>query len=666
VKINLKRIKKIASDDHTTTLRTHDGHEVVVSHKSLHPATRGALAAMPMIGDGKLKAMAQGGAVQQGGPEVARKEMYESGGGVEESPDPSDMDPQSAAAGQGFAKLGQIAYNSEPVQNMVTGKGLEKTDNMIRSASQGDQQAINDLSEHSLGTAAGTVKSAEAPKTMRDLALEAQKKGRELYMQQVNAANKAAPKKFAEGTPDGPIKAPLIPDDMINPNAGAMSQARAAAAPQEMTQGQQVAVDPGALPYGISPEQALSGDQAPMQMEGKAQQPFPMQMEGNAQPAQAPGSPPAQPDPYGFNAHEAAYNQGLESEKKGLQQASSAEAAVGQAQARLLGTQQAIQATQATEFQTYIKVLNTERESLMADIKNQHIDPNRFVNNMSTSSKISTALGLIASGMGSAMAHQENLAAKFLTQQIDNDINAQKSELGKKENLLSANLRQFGNMRDAMDMTRVMQSDILGNQLKQAAAQQQSPMAKANLLKALGQLEIQSAPIVSQMAMRKTLLSGASKGQIAPESVIRMVVPEHEQAGATKELKEAQTSYKARDNVLSAFDKIAEINTLSNRALSPFQSTRQIAALRDPVVASLSKETAGRFTEQDAHMLATLFPQAGDTPETLIMKRGQTNKLINEKLNFPALKKWGIDLSSTGRYDSVGNLKIVKSAPKQK
>jgi len=570
VKINLKRIKKIASDDHTTTLRTHDGHEVVVSHKSLHPATRGALAAMPMIGDGKLKAMAQGGAVQQGGPEVARKEMYESGGGVEESPDPSDMDPQSAPA------------------------------------------------------------------------------------------NKAAPKKFAEGTPDGPIKAPLIPDDMINPNAGAMSQARAAAAPQEMTQGQQVAVDPGALPYGISPEQALSGDQAPPAA-------TPMQMEGNAQPpAQAPGSPPAQPDPYGFNAHEAAYNQGLESEKKGLQQASSAEAAVGQAQARLLGTQQAIQATQATEFQTYIKVLNTERESLMADIKNQHIDPNRFVNNMSTSSKISTALGLIASGMGSAMAHQENLAAKFLTQQIDNDINAQKSELGKKENLLSANFRQFGNMRDAMDMTRVMQSDILGNQLKQAAAQQQSPMAKANLLKALGQLEIQSAPIVSQMAMRKTLLSGASKGQIAPESVIRMVVPEHEQAGATKELKEAQTSYKARDNVLSAFDKIAEINTLSNRALSPFQSTRQIAALRDPVVASLSKETAGRFTEQDAHMLATLFPQAGDTPETLIMKRGQTNKLINEKLNFPALKKWGIDLSSTGRYDSVGNLKIVKSAPKQK
>lgn len=569
MKINLKRIKKIASDDHTTTLRTHDGHEVVVSHKSLHPATRGALAAMPMIGDGKLKAMAQGGAVQQGGPEVARKEMYESGGGVEESPDPSDMDPQSAPA------------------------------------------------------------------------------------------NKAAPKKFAEGTPDGPIKAPLIPDDMINPNAGAMSQARAAAVPTEMTQGQQVAVDPGALPYGISPEQALSGDQAPPAA-------TPMQMEGNAQPAQAPGSPPAQPDPYGFNAHEAAYNQGLESEKKGLQQASSAEAAVGQAQARLLGTQQAIQATQATEFQTYIKVLNTERESLMADIKNQHIDPNRFVNNMSTSSKISTAIGLIASGMGSAMAHQENLAAKFLTQQIDNDINAQKSELGKKENLLSANFRQFGNMRDAMDMTRVMQSDILGNQLKQAAAQQQSPMAKANLLKALGQLEIQSAPIVSQMAMRKTLLSGASKGQIAPESVIRMVVPEHEQAGATKELKEAQTSYKARDNVLSAFDKIAEINTLSNRALSPFQSTRQIAALRDPVVASLSKETAGRFTEQDAHMLATLFPQAGDTPETLIMKRGQTNKLINEKLNFPALKKWGIDLSSTGRYDSVGNLKIVKSAPKQK
>lgn len=603
MKLNLKRIKKIATDDHTTTLQTHDGHRVVVSHKSLHPATRGALAALPLVGEGKINAMAEGGQVQQGGPEVARKECYEDGGAVEPQYD-------------------QYGRKVEPKPKSTGSPGIDK------------------------GSAEGIQKGATSPgwsgvkKTLG----------------------------FAEGTPDGPIQvasepeAPLIPDDLANPNPGAQfaaSQNPVTEIPAERLM-EQKAED---LPYGITP-QSLVAPQGQAPQQAQPQQP---QMEASAaqpKPQQAPQG--AQPDPYGTNAYQDSYMQGLNSEKAGLVKEAQANDAVGQAQAAMLGKQQAIQAQQVSEYQTHMKSLNTEREALLSDIQNQHIDPNHFINTQDGASRIATAIGLIASGMGSGMAHQENLAAKFLNQQINNDIEAQKAELGKKENLLSANMRQFGNLRDATDMTRVMQTDILANQLKQAAAKQQSPLAQANLLKAMGQLEMQSAPVLSQMAMRKTLLSGAAKGQIAPESVIRMVVPENEQAGATKELKEAQSAYRAKDNVLSAFDKIAELNTVGNRVMSPFQSSRQISALRDPVVASLSKETAGRFTEQDAHMLQTLFPAAGDNAETIAMKRGQTTKLVNEKLNFPELKKWGIDLSNTGRYNSAGRSRIPESAPKQK
>ncbi len=414
----------------------------------------------------------------------------------------------------------------------------------------------------------------------------------------------------------------------------------------------------GALPYGVSPE-AATPQAAPQPAQASQQQ-----MQG-AQASQTPPTASTQADPYGNNAYQDAYMKGLNSEKAGLVQEAQAADTQGKAQAEILGKQQAIQAQQATEYQTHYQALDAERNALMKDIQDQHIDPNHFVNTMDGASKIATAMGLIASGIGSGMSHQENMASKFLSQQIDNDIQAQKANLGTKENLLSANMRQFGNMRDAMDMTRVMQSDIMANQLKMEAAKQAGPMAKANLLKAAGELEMKSAPVLSQIAMRKTLMSGMANGRVAPEAVIRMVVPEHEQAGATKELKEAQNAYKAKDNVLSAFDQVAKINTVGGNMTAPIQTRRQVAALAQPVIASLSKETAGRFTEQDAHMLQTLFPAMGDNADTAMSKRGQIVKLITEKLNFPELKKWGIDLSNTGRYDNTGKSRITEGKPKR-
>lgn len=517
--------------------------------------------------------------------------------------------------------------------------------------------------EAAAGKVLGAVEGA-APKalTQRELAMQTQRKGIEGYKADVAKANaQSATNKrqgFAEGTPDGPIQ----PDEteIQPPSAFSMAKGEDPNGPQPATEPswlQKQMTPGGALP----PQQAAPSPQAPPQPQQAPQATAPQPAVGQAN-QQAPAAS-TQGDPYGNNAYQDAYMKGLNSQMGGLQKEASAAEAQGKAQAELLGKQQGIQAQQATEYQTHYKALDAERQALIKDIQDQHIDPNHFVNTMDGGSRIATAIGLIASGMGGGMSHQGNLAAEFLHKQIDNDIKAQQANLGQKENLLSANMRQFGNMRDAMDMTRVMQTDILANQMKAEAMKQVGPMAQANLLKAAGQLEMQAAPVLSQIAMRKTLMSGMAKGQVAPESVIRMVVPKEEQAGATKELMSAQNAYKAKDNILSAFDRIAQINTVGNRVGSPIQTPRQVAALRDPIIAGLSKETAGRFTEQDAHMLGALFPAAGDSAETLNAKRTQTVKLITEKLNYPELKKWGIDLSNTGRYDNTGKPRIPEGKP---
>lgn len=397
-------------------------------------------------------------------------------------------------------------------------------------------------------------------------------------------------------------------------------------------------------PGGLQP--AIGGGVDPQMVAGASpQQPAP----AAAQPAQSAGN-----DPYGTQAFSDAYMRGLGEEKSGLAQEANTAQALGEAQAQAIGEQQAKAAANQLSYQNHYKELEMERQGFLKDMQDQKIDAGRFMANMSTGTKIRTAIGLILGGIGGGLTHTDNPVDRYLQMQINNDIEAQKANLGKTESLLKANYQSFGNLKDATDMTRVMQMDFLSNQLKQEAAKQSGPMAKANLLRAAGKLDMDAAPIVSQMAARKTLASGMQQGRVAPEQVIRLIVPKEEQANATKQLQEAQMGYHARDNALSAFDKVAKLNTAANRTMSPIQSGRQIDALQQPTVAMLSKELAGKFTEADAHALSSQWPQAGDDAQTAAIKRQQFEKIISEKLHFPELKKWGIDLSSQARYNPQG------------
>lgn len=669
MRLNFKEWKKTGEAPDHTVFENKDGHQLKVAHKGLHPATRGQLAALPMTATKKQAApetkapspkMADGGEVYDPqthagmavNPDLGRKTLEATlGGGV---PAPAFADPTL-----------QEPTLSEPTFDPVAGAILAGP--AIARGAMGaaapllaDEAGVLRLGGQSPAAIEAGQKAlmeGTGPE-MRDLAMQTQKMARAADFEARNkaqlAATKAAPrgKKMANGggvVAETPMEsAPQQPPTMLDKIKEAML-------PGLPEYDEKHAAEKEAQAAQLGNPLAVAEPAAP------APQP---QMMAQAPPQQAPQTPAAaSSDPYGTNAYQDSYMKGLNSEKAGLQQEAAAADAQGQAQAALLGKQQAIQAEQQSEFQRHFQALDSERAALQKDIQDNHIDPNHFVNTMDGASKIATAIGMIASGMGAGMSHQSNLAVDFLHKQIDNDIKAQQVELGKKENLLSANLRQFGNMRDAMDMTRVMQADVLSNQLKMEAAKQAGPMAKANLLKAAGELEMKSAPVLSQIAMRKTLLSGAAKGQIAPESVIRMVVPEHEQASATKELKEAQGMYKARDNLLSAFDQISKINTVGNRVTSPLQTKRRVEAILGGTIPGLSKETAGRYTESDAAALEHLYNTIGSDPQTQAIQRAQLVKLATEKLNFPELKKWGIDLSNSGRYDMSGQPRIPEGKP---
>lgn len=432
----------------------------------------------------------------------------------------------------------------------------------------------------------------------------------------------------------------------------------------EVTPPNQIQADPfpGAVDQGLTGESETGsvpvGAPAPQKPESSLQQ---------LAPQSAPLSPdtaatPRVNDPYGTEAYYNAYEQGIGEQKAGLGLQAEAEADQAKREQAMLQDINHQQQQNLNNYQQHFSQLNQERQNFMDDINNQHIDPNHYMGSLSTAGRLQTAIGLIAGGMGGAFGGG-NSALQFLNNQIDRDINAQKANLGVKQTLLEANMRQFGNMRDALDMTRVMQMDMVGNQLKQAAAQAQSPLAKARLLQAAGQIDQQAAPVLSQIAMRKTLLGGMQSGRVQPSQVIRMIVPPAQQTQAYKELQTAQNMGNTRDNLLSAFDQAAKINTVAHRIGNPLQAGRQIHAILDPLFTQLSKDSAGRVTPQDIEMLSRFTPQAGDTAETTAVKRAQLAKFVAEKMHFPMLDAYGINAEASKRYLPNGQPRFQAAPP---
>lgn len=217
------------------------------------------------------------------------------------------------------------------------------------------------------------------------------------------------------------------------------------------------------------------------------------------------------------------FQQGLEHTQAGIANEARALGAQGAAEANLL--QESIQQKQDAQqyYQEHYNALDQERQGFQQDIVNQHIDPNHYMSSMGTSGRISTGIGLILGGIGGGLTHQENPALKFLNAQIDRDIHSQVAELGKKENLLSANMRQFGNLKDATEMTRIMQNDIVSMQLKQAAAKAMDPLAKARAMQASGKLDMDTAQLQGQMANRLTVQNAVGLIQKDPSKAQQII-----------------------------------------------------------------------------------------------------------------------------------------------
>lgn len=234
-------------------------------------------------------------------------------------------------------------------------------------------------------------------------------------------------------------------------------------------------------------------------------------------------------------------------------------------------------------YESNMKGLLDEQKSLQTEYANGKIDPRSYWNNLSTGSKIGTAVGLILGGIGAGMTHGPNAALEMVKKNIDQDIEAQKQNLEKKGNLLNVNFKKYGNMQAAETATRLQHLGILNAQLQQAAAQSGSMQAKAHA--DMARFEVQKAmmPMMQQMAMYQTTsqLYGTGGGQAGipqdqtptfllqnPEMAKKMVPVGGRYYSANSE-EEGSQLRNAEAMVSPVFDTLRKIDDLGPSAIIP-------------------------------------------------------------------------------------------------
>lgn len=202
-----------------------------------------------------------------------------------------------------------------------------------------------------------------------------------------------------------------------------------------------------------------------------------------------------------------------DTQMKGLQQEASALSERYKAEEKLQQDFADQQIKQQEIFKQKEAALDMELKDIYEKTKGGQIDPNRFWNNQSSGNRIMASVAVALGAMGAAITGGKNDALDIIQAQVNRDIEAQKAELGQRNNLLSFNLNRLGNLQAAEQATRLQQMSVLQAQLQSAAAKSGNKLAQAQLNKQMADYFVtRVAPMKSQLAQQQAFAQIAGGG----------------------------------------------------------------------------------------------------------------------------------------------------------
>lgn len=269
----------------------------------------------------------------------------------------------------------------------------------------------------------------------------------------------------------------------------------------ELTQGLQKGTGmylPGSTVNPTRPPAALP-------MEEEAPQNYQMPV----QPQAAPAPPaPAPFDPYkGVNRM-----QGYDTSAEGLLGQSLAEGDIAKEQAKILAEKQQREVDHEKAVASKANEYSSRVNDVLKNMKD--IDPNNYMKSLSGGQRAMTAIGLILGGIGSGLAGGENPAMQYLMKNVDKDIDAQKANLGKQNNLLSAYRDQYKDDVAALQMTRATMLGQIEDRMKEEALKKGDQLSLSRMQQALGPIQVAKAQATVAAAQATEMQRRVAQGDI--------------------------------------------------------------------------------------------------------------------------------------------------------
>lgn len=548
IKLDLKQFKHIKSDKNSTTLQHQDGHQLTIAHAPLGKESREQLSALSKVAtDAQTPAnkdearhkgmMAEGGETKKVSPQPSPSPSPSAWDNIK-----SNLTTGKSKENKAWAEGGEIppgpdadhpdAGNGDIFADVQKSMGLAKGGEIchacggpIHKMAEGGPTDTYDFSQRPIvDTDIGSMPQP-SPEEIQE---SKQKQARQVYAQQL-ARNYGQAEATMNGTDQ--VNPAIPPEKLPGPNGEPPQDIDANASMQAKVALEQKQADDAKHKAAAEQQNYIKTQQA---NEGAAMMGFPQKplLGGPATDSRAAMAPepskPSLPFPQAspsdsMQGPEAGIAAGFNTQIQGLQGQAKAMGALGEQQAavhqeRIKSQQQAMET-----FQHSYQELEKERQAHMQDIRDGFVNPDNYwkgdpKTGAGGHSKIMAGIGMILAGFNPTSS--PNAAVNFLQHQMDQNIDAQKANLGARQNLLSANLRQFGNLKDATDMTRIMQNDVVTHMLEANAAKAQggpNGLAANAAKQAIGPIMRESAQLQFQMGLRHSMMK-LSSGQAGDPS----------------------------------------------------------------------------------------------------------------------------------------------------
>jgi hypothetical protein len=301
------------------------------------------------------------------------------------------------------------------------------------------------------------------------------------------------------------------------------------------------------------------------------------------------------------------------------------------------------QAATSKEWSDKWNAVQDRANQVSDDLANSKLDPERWWKNRNTGQKIAGTIGLILGGIGQAFGGGPNQALALIDKSIERDVDAQKVELGKKENQLSHYLQQGHSIMAARQLVMADHKDAAAGQMRMVADSMEGPAAKAIAKQNSAALTVDAAKMrqaamaqgqemalrdvqikqarqdLDQRAQQQEAIKQFAKGEsgelnpLLPKEITERAVKTPSGTWAlVKGDKEAAANVQKTFEITSQIKaSIAEYRALLNKGAARFTPTdlQEIESIRSDILANMGHlHDLNRLTDVDLHLFMGQVP----------------------------------------------------------